>query len=243
MGESVKQSNIGVSARKLSPSPSMVVAVIALVVALSGSAYAAVTINGKNIKKGTVTSKQIKDKTITGTDIKNGTIGGVDVKKGTLSADKLAAGVIPTIPAIPGPAPIGTATSTTAYSVPFAGTTDIPGMSVTYTVPAGANKIVAQFSADCTVSSTVDDQSVAARILVDGVDANPVGSLKMCGPGDADGGAGNTGSNGKNTYTSGSITKTIAATPGTHTIKVQGIQFIAATGTYDNMTLVVTSGS
>jgi hypothetical protein len=54
---------------KATPSPSMVVAVIALVVALSGSAYAAVTINGKNIKKGTVTSKQIKNGTIVKSDL------------------------------------------------------------------------------------------------------------------------------------------------------------------------------
>ncbi|MGK2877144.1 MAG: hypothetical protein ACSLFF_00985 [Solirubrobacterales bacterium] len=54
---------------KLTPSPSMVVAMIALVVALSGSAYAAVTINGKNIKKGTVASKQIKNGTIIKADL------------------------------------------------------------------------------------------------------------------------------------------------------------------------------
>jgi hypothetical protein len=54
---------------KLTPSPSMVVALIALVVALSGTAYAAATINGKNIKKGTVTSKQIKDGTIVKADL------------------------------------------------------------------------------------------------------------------------------------------------------------------------------
>ncbi|MGH2959470.1 MAG: hypothetical protein ACRDKE_07675 [Solirubrobacterales bacterium] len=54
---------------KATPSPSMVVAIIALVVALSGSAYAAVTINGKNIKKGTVASKQIKNGTIVKADL------------------------------------------------------------------------------------------------------------------------------------------------------------------------------
>lgn len=69
----MKQNTRGRAARLL-PSPSMVVALIALVVALSGTAYAAATINGKNIKKGTITSKQVKDKSLTGTDIKDGSI-------------------------------------------------------------------------------------------------------------------------------------------------------------------------
>lgn len=153
-----------VSARKFRPSPSMLVAMLALIVAMSGSAYAAVTINGKNIKKGTVTSKQIKDKTITGTDIKNSTIGGVDVKGGTLTADKLAAGVIPTIPTIPGPAPIGTATSTTDFTVEtLIGNVNVPGMNISYTVPAGANKIVVTFNAECNISTAADAQSVGAN--------------------------------------------------------------------------------
>lgn len=55
--------------KRFTPSPSMVVALIALTVALSGTAYAAATINGKNIKKGTVTSKQIKNGTIVKADL------------------------------------------------------------------------------------------------------------------------------------------------------------------------------
>ncbi|MBJ7354775.1 MAG: hypothetical protein JHC98_08125 [Thermoleophilaceae bacterium] len=239
----MKNSRVRASARKLTPSPSMLVAMIALVVALSGSAYAAVTINGKNIKKGTITSKQVKDKSLTGTDIKDKSVTGKDVKDASLTSADLAAGTIPTVPTVPGPEPIGTSTSTSSYSVPLAVATDIPGITQTYTVPAGANKIVAQFSGDCTVASTIDDQYVGIRILVDGVDANPTGYVKFCGPGDADGGAGNTGSNSKNTYESGIVTKTVATTPGTHTVKVQGLQILALSATLDNMTLVVQSGS
>lgn len=54
---------------KRAPSPSLVISVLALFVALSGSAYAAAKINGKNIKKGTVTGKQIKNGTITRSDL------------------------------------------------------------------------------------------------------------------------------------------------------------------------------
>ena len=51
------------SRRKL-PSPAMIVACLALMVAIGGSAYAASKINGKDIKKDTVTGKQIKEKTV-----------------------------------------------------------------------------------------------------------------------------------------------------------------------------------
>jgi hypothetical protein len=51
------------------PSPALVISIIALFVALSGSAYAAAKINGKNIKQGTVTSKQIKNSSIKKVDL------------------------------------------------------------------------------------------------------------------------------------------------------------------------------
>jgi hypothetical protein len=51
------------------PSPAMVVAVIALVVALAGTAYAAQTINGGAIKKQTIGAGKLKHKTLTGYQI------------------------------------------------------------------------------------------------------------------------------------------------------------------------------
>ena len=50
--------------RRRLPSPAMVIACIALIAAIGGSAYAASKINGKNIKNNTVTGKQIKEKTV-----------------------------------------------------------------------------------------------------------------------------------------------------------------------------------
>lgn len=238
LGETMKsESRFRATPRKLAPSPSMVVAVIALVVALSGTAYAAATINGKNIKKGTITSKQIKDKTITGTDIKDGTIAGKDVKAGTLTADKIAAGVIPTVT----PTPIASVSSTTDFTVPLGGG-DATGMTLDYTVPAGANKIVVTFNVSCEVSTTVDGQSLAARIKVDGTDAAPVAYQTICGPSDEDGTA-NTGSGGDVTASGGTIVRTIAASPGKHTVQAQGAQLLLATGKFTSMSMVVTSGS
>ena len=46
------------------PSPSMSVALVALFVALGGTGYAAVKINGKNIKKGTISGKKLKNRTL-----------------------------------------------------------------------------------------------------------------------------------------------------------------------------------
>lgn len=70
-----------------SPSPALVISIIALFVALGGTGYAAVQINGKNIKRGTVTSKQVKDRSLTGTDVKDGS-----VKRADLAADAFASG-------------------------------------------------------------------------------------------------------------------------------------------------------
>jgi hypothetical protein len=46
------------------PSPSLIVALLALVMACAGTATAASLISGKEIKKNTVTSKQIKNRTL-----------------------------------------------------------------------------------------------------------------------------------------------------------------------------------
>ena len=48
------------------PKPATIIAVIALVAALGGSAIAGSKINGKQIKKDSITGKQIKEKTLKG---------------------------------------------------------------------------------------------------------------------------------------------------------------------------------
>ena len=59
------------------PSPAMVVAVIALIAALAGSAYAAQTINGGAIKKQTIGGGKLKRDTLTGFQINNNKLGTV----------------------------------------------------------------------------------------------------------------------------------------------------------------------
>ncbi|HEX5713094.1 MAG TPA: hypothetical protein VFX85_07255 [Solirubrobacterales bacterium] len=63
--------------RRTRPSPAMVVAVIALVTALAGTAYAAQTINGGAIKKQTIGGGKLKQKTLTGYQINLNKLGTV----------------------------------------------------------------------------------------------------------------------------------------------------------------------
>ena len=63
------------------PSPAMVVAVVALVVALAGGAYAAQTINGGAIKKQTIGGGKLKKDTLTGFQINNDKLGTVPTAK------------------------------------------------------------------------------------------------------------------------------------------------------------------
>ena len=63
------------------PSPAMVVALIALIVALAGTAYAAQTINGGAIKKQTIGGGKLKQKTLTGFQINTNKLGVVPSAK------------------------------------------------------------------------------------------------------------------------------------------------------------------
>jgi hypothetical protein len=59
------------------PSPALVISMIALIVALAGTAYAAQTINGGSIKKQTIGAGKLKHKTLTGYQINTNKLGTV----------------------------------------------------------------------------------------------------------------------------------------------------------------------
>lgn len=67
--------------RHMRPSPAMLVAVIALVVALAGGAVGATLITGDQIKDRSITRKDVKNASLTGTQIKDGTLGMRDLSK------------------------------------------------------------------------------------------------------------------------------------------------------------------
>ena len=71
--------------RRLLPSPAMVVALIALVLSLGGSAYALV-ITGASIRNNTVTGKDIRKHSLRGHDLRADSVGGGAVKETSLGA-------------------------------------------------------------------------------------------------------------------------------------------------------------
>jgi hypothetical protein len=71
------------------PSPSMIVALIALVVAVAGTSYAAVklpraSVGAKQLKKNAVTRAKIRRNAVTGVKIKNRSILGKDIRIGSV---------------------------------------------------------------------------------------------------------------------------------------------------------------
>ena len=69
--------------RRLVPSPAMVVALIALVLSLTGSA-AALVITGKSIKNNSVTGRDIRNGSLTYRDVHRDSLGGHTINEGSL---------------------------------------------------------------------------------------------------------------------------------------------------------------
>jgi hypothetical protein len=77
------------------PSPAMSVAMLALFVAMAGSAYAATVITGANVKNGSLTGRDIRSSSLQGSDVKNGALAARDIKAGSLTADRFRSGDLP----------------------------------------------------------------------------------------------------------------------------------------------------
>ena len=69
--------------KRLRPSPAMVVALMALVVALGGTAYAAGQINGNSIQKQSIGGGKLKKQTLTGYQVNVNKLGEVPLAKRT----------------------------------------------------------------------------------------------------------------------------------------------------------------
>ena len=73
------------------PSPSMVVALIALFVSLGGVSFGAATlISGKQIKNNTVGTKDLKNNDIRGKDVRTNTLTGSDIRESKLGKVPIA---------------------------------------------------------------------------------------------------------------------------------------------------------
>jgi hypothetical protein len=68
------------------------VALIALVFAMGGTAYAAAKVGSRDIKNGSVRTKDIKNDSVISRDVDNGSLRSIDVRQGSIRAQDLAAG-------------------------------------------------------------------------------------------------------------------------------------------------------
>jgi hypothetical protein len=98
------------------PSPAMVVAVVALVCALTGSAWAAL---GKN----SVGSRQLKAKAVTTGKIANGAVNGAKVADGSLSGSDINVGALGVVPKADSAASAGNAATVGGHSASCPGGT------------------------------------------------------------------------------------------------------------------------
>jgi hypothetical protein len=80
------------------PSPSMAISLLALFVALGGTGYAAVKINGKNIKAKTIAGSKFKNKTLTGSKVRNSTLTGSKLGSDTLTGQQIRESTLGPVP-------------------------------------------------------------------------------------------------------------------------------------------------
>lgn len=80
------------------PSPAMIVAVVALIAALGGSAYAASKIGTKEIRRGAVTAAKIRAGAVTGGKIRAGAVGTQKIAPDAVTGEKVLEPSLGTVP-------------------------------------------------------------------------------------------------------------------------------------------------
>lgn len=72
-----------------------VTATLALIVALGGTSWAAVTITGRQVRDGSLTGADLRNKSVTGRDLRDKSVTGTDLRDGSVTGRDLKAGSIP----------------------------------------------------------------------------------------------------------------------------------------------------
>lgn len=72
------------------PRPAMIVAVVALIAALGGSAYAATKIGTDDIQNDAITARQVENDSLRGKDFREGGLKGTDIKDGKITLKDLS---------------------------------------------------------------------------------------------------------------------------------------------------------
>jgi hypothetical protein len=140
----------------------MVVAVVALIMSLGGSAYALV-ITGKSIRNGTVTAKDIRNRSLTGTDVRRDRLGGGSIKEASLGAVPLAF----------------LAGGSTRFAVVNGGGQLVRGRDISSVARTGDGRYQVIFNADvrgCAYFATIGDPSAAGPPQNSQVSVSSLGS-------------------------------------------------------------------
>lgn len=146
------------------PSPAMVVAIVALIAALGGTAYAAGQINGGTIMKQTIGGGKLKKKTLTGFQINTNKLGTVPTAK---RATHTYWAVVNN-PASPGNATLARASDSTITAVEGNG-----GVSVVFpTNVSGCANVAARNNAGTTVPGSGYAQTNTAAANANAVEVH-----------------------------------------------------------------------
>lgn len=78
------------SFKSLLPRPAMIVALVALIAALGGTAYAATKIDTEDIANDAITARQVQNDSLKGKDFKQGGLKGSDVKDASIGVKDLS---------------------------------------------------------------------------------------------------------------------------------------------------------
>jgi len=177
------------------PSPAMVVACIALLVALGGTSIAAVTAIAPNsvgtpqIRANAVTTAKIRNNNVVGADIAPNAVTGSDVRNGSLSRDDFAANSIPAGPAGPagptGPSGLITAISVRQAGVVVGGGTPHNSQYSTQSVTVNCNANEKAISAGTGWSDDAADRELWTQRLTPIITNNAVTGYRATGGNDS----------------------------------------------------------
>jgi hypothetical protein len=159
--------------RRLLPSPAMVVALVALVMSLGGSAYALV-VTGKQIRNNSVTTKDVRNRSLTGRDVRARSLTGRDVRRDKLGGASIKEATLGTVPAAI------VAHGGARFAVVNANGQLVRGRDVSSVARTGDGRYQAIFNGDvrgCSYFATVGSESATAppqnsQISVSSLDSN-----------------------------------------------------------------------
>ena len=141
------------------PSPSMAVALLALFIALGGSAWAVAKVGTKQIKNNAVTTPKIKNGAVTAPKLKPGAVNGSKIADGAVAGAKLGTG------AVTGP----------KISSGAVGTGALADLSVTAAkITPGAVGTEALANQSVTAAKIADGAVGGSKVAITSVNGNPV---------------------------------------------------------------------